>query len=51
MPLSDMQRGVMDVLQRFRSEQSYVGGGAALNLEWPRLSDERTLWRTSQNVR
>ena len=45
MPLSDMQRSVMNVLLPFRSEQSYVGGGAALNLQWSRLSDDIDIFR------
>ena len=48
MPLSNMQRNVMSVLLPFRSEQSYVGGGAALNLRWPRLSDDMDIFRDAR---
>ena len=40
MPLTDIQRRVMKTLAPFRSEASYVAGGAALNRGWLRLSDD-----------
>ena len=40
MPLTAIQRCVAEVLRPHRSERSYVAGGAALNREWPRLSDD-----------
>lgn len=40
MPLTAIQRRVMETLAPFRSRQTYVAGGAALNRQWPRLSDD-----------
>ena len=40
MPLTPLQRLVVGTLRPFRSSNSYVGGGAALNQRWPRLSDD-----------
>lgn len=40
MPLTEFQKSVMEVLRPFRNHQTFVGGGAALNAEWPRLSDD-----------
>jgi hypothetical protein len=40
-----MQRLVMETLQPFRSENNYVAGGAALNQQWPRLSDDMDIFQ------
>lgn len=40
-----MQRLVMETLQPFRSELNYVAGGAALNQQWPRLSDDMDIFQ------
>lgn len=40
MPLTDLQRDVVDILKQFRNEASYVAGGAALNADRERLSDD-----------
>ena len=40
MPLTAIQRSAVEVPRLHRSEHSYVAGGAALNREWPRLSDD-----------
>lgn len=40
MPLTNQQRRVLEHLRPFRTESSYVGGGAALNQKWPRVSDD-----------
>jgi len=40
MPLTAIQQSAVEVLRLHRSERSYVAGGAALNREWPRLSDD-----------
>ena len=40
MPLTDLQRDALKVLQPFRNEHNYVAGGAALNQRWPRMSDD-----------
>lgn len=44
MPLTELQRLVIKTLRPFRSEGSYVGGGAALNQRWPRLSDDMDMF-------
>ncbi len=40
MPLTAIQKRVCAVLAKLRSESAYVGGGAALNRNWPRLSED-----------
>jgi len=40
MSLTPLQRIVAEVLRPFRTRHNYVAGGAALNREWPRLSDD-----------
>lgn len=40
MPLSDFQKSVVRVLSPFRSKTNFVGGGAALNKNWARISDD-----------
>lgn len=44
MPLTAIQQSVADILRPYRSEYSYVAGGAALNREWPRLSDDMDIF-------
>jgi hypothetical protein len=44
MALTDLQRSVMHCLSKNRSETSYAAGGAVLNREWPRLSDDIDLF-------
>lgn len=44
MPLTPLQRLVVGTLRPFRSSNSYVGGGAALNQRWPRLSDDMDIF-------
>lgn len=44
MPLTPLQRRVVRTLREFRSEQTYIGGGAALNQRWPRLSDDMDIF-------
>ena len=44
MPLTAIQQSVAGVLRFHRSERSYVAGGAALNREWPRLSDDMDIF-------
>lgn len=44
MPLTDFQRTVIEVLRPFRNRRNFVGGGAALNQKWPRLSDDMDLF-------
>jgi len=40
MPLTEIQTDVAKVLREFRSAEHYIGGGAALNRDKPRLSDD-----------
>lgn len=49
MPLTEIQRLVVPILRPFRSAQDYVGGGAALNQNWPRLSDDMDIFRDSSH--
>lgn len=49
MPLTDIQRKVIEVLRDFRSENNYVAGGAALNQKWPRLSDDMDIFQDQRN--
>ena len=44
MPLTPIQRSAAGVLRPFRSQESYVAGGAALNRGWPRLSDDTDIF-------
>lgn len=44
MALTDLQRSVMRCLARNRSAESYAAGGAVLNRDWPRLSDDIDLF-------
>ena len=49
MPLTDIQRKVIEVLRPFRNENNYVAGGAALNQRWPRLSDDMDIFQDQRN--
>lgn len=49
MPLTDIQRKVIEVLQPFRNPNNYVAGGAALNQRWPRLSDDMDIFQDHRN--
>jgi len=40
MALTKLQREIMASIAKNRSETSYVAGGLALNMNWPRLSDD-----------
>jgi hypothetical protein len=40
MALTELQRAVLRVLASNRTETSYMAGGAVLNLDWPRMSDD-----------
>ena len=44
MTLTPIQRSAARVLRPYRSEYSYVAGGAALNRDWPRLSDDMDIF-------
>jgi hypothetical protein len=50
MPLTDIQRRVVRVLNEFRARHDYVGGGAALNQKWPRLSDDLDIFHDRRNA-
>lgn len=44
MPLTDFQKSVLNVIRPFRTEANYVGGGAALNRNWARISDDMDIF-------
>ncbi len=44
MPLTPLQRIVIETLRPYRSPHDYVGGGVALNQRWPRLSDDMDIF-------
>jgi hypothetical protein len=44
-PLTNLQRRVVRVLRQFREEHTYVAGGAALNKQWPRMSDDMDIFQ------
>ena len=46
MPLTDIQRDVVVVLKQFRTPHTYVAGGAVLNHNWLRLSDDLMMVET-----
>ena len=45
MPLTQFQRAVIGVLHEFRTPHDYVGGGAALNFDELRLSDDMDMFQ------
>jgi len=45
MPLTSLQRLAIKTLKPFRTAKDYVGGGAALNKSWQRLSDDMDIFR------
>lgn len=49
MPLTDIQRNVARVLRPFRNPENYVAGGAALNLDGPRQSDDLDIFLDRRN--
>lgn len=49
MPLTDLQRMAVRTLRPFRTAHAFVGGGAALNYEWPRLSDDMDIFHDHRN--
>lgn len=44
MTLTAIQRSAARVLRPHRSKYSYIAGGAALNREWPRVSDDMDIF-------
>lgn len=50
MPLTPLQRRVVGTLRAFRSKHDYVGGGAALNQRWPRLSDDMDIFGDHESL-
>jgi hypothetical protein len=49
-PLTSLQRLVVTTLREYRTEHDYVGGGAALNQRWPRLSDDMDIFCDFQSL-
>ena len=50
MPLTDLQRMVARVIRPYRSISNFVGGGAALNRRWSRISDDLDLYTESRTL-
>jgi hypothetical protein len=50
MPLTDFQRMVAKVLRGYRSVSTYVGGGAALNRKWSRISDDLDIFSDKRDL-
>jgi hypothetical protein len=50
MPLTQLQKMVMSVLHEFRTPGDYVGGGAALNLDEFRISDDMDIFQDRPNA-
>ena len=49
MPLTSLQKMVASVLRPFRTQHNYIAGGAALNREWPRLSDDLDIFHDQRD--
>ena len=50
MPLTDLQRMVAKVIRPYRTVSNFVGGGAALNRRWSRISDDLDLYTESRTL-
>ena len=50
MPLTEMQINVLKVLKPFRTEKTFIGGGAALNRQWARISDDIDIFNDRRKV-
>ncbi|MEQ9444538.1 MAG: hypothetical protein RJS98_03165 [Rhodospirillaceae bacterium] len=50
MPLTDIQRDVVVVLKQFRTPHTYVAGGAVLNHNWLRLSDDLDIFHDGRDA-
>lgn len=48
MPLTPLQREVVRILAPFRDAHDFVGGGAVLNVDWPRLSDDTDIFHDAR---
>lgn len=44
MPLTAIQKRVVETLKPFRTDSHYIAGGAALNRRWSRVSDDLDIW-------
>lgn len=40
MALTRIQKAIMASIAGNRSDSSYIAGGMALNMDWPRISDD-----------
>lgn len=49
MPLTTIQQSVAEILRRHLSEYNYVAGGAVLNRDWSRLSDDMDIFLDDRN--
>ncbi len=50
MPLTDLQLSVLKILKPFRTEKTFIGGGAALNQKWARVSDDLDIFDDRRRV-
>ncbi len=49
MSLTDLQRRVLVAIAQNRDGRSYVAGGAALNRDWPRISDDLDIFQSAHD--
>lgn len=50
MPLTKLQLSALEVLKPFRTENTFIGGGAALNQQWARISDDLDIFDDRRKV-
>lgn len=50
MPLTDLQLSVLKILKPFRTEKTFIGGGAALNQKWARVSNDLDIFDDRRHV-
>lgn len=50
MALTELQKKVLSVIAANRSEESYLAGGAVLNMDWPRMSDDLDIFHPSDEA-
>lgn len=50
MALTELQKEILAVIADNRSEQSYLAGGAVLNMDWPRMSDDLDIFHPTDEA-
>lgn len=50
MPLTSLQKMVAKVLSPYRTASNFVGGGAALNRQWARISDDLDIYADHRSL-